>query len=109
MCCNNCMLFWKENAKKDEFETLSKSELESSELIDEDEIYHQVVGKERHGRVRGFELDYLMMGAKKNFIDMDEGTLKIGMGPQYLEIVNIWLGDGTTQLNIASTIVWVAR
>ncbi|XWS50986.1 hypothetical protein CRYUN_Cryun12cG0137700 [Craigia yunnanensis] len=40
----------------DEFETLSRSELESSELIDEDEIYHKVVGKERHGRVHGYKL-----------------------------------------------------
>ena len=35
---------------------MSRSELESSELIDEDEIYHKVVGKERHGRVRGYGL-----------------------------------------------------
>ncbi|XWS29577.1 hypothetical protein CRYUN_Cryun24cG0040800 [Craigia yunnanensis] len=40
----------------DEFETLSRSELESSEHIDEDEIYHQVVGNERHGRVHGYGL-----------------------------------------------------
>ncbi|XWS60877.1 hypothetical protein CRYUN_Cryun07bG0075500 [Craigia yunnanensis] len=40
----------------DEFETLSRSELESSELIDKDEIYHQVVGNERHGRVRRYGL-----------------------------------------------------
>ena len=40
----------------DEFETLSRSELESSELINEDEIYHKVVGKEKHGRVRGYGL-----------------------------------------------------
>ncbi|XWS08945.1 hypothetical protein CRYUN_Cryun40dG0043700 [Craigia yunnanensis] len=43
-------------AEEDEFETLSRSELESSELIDEDEIYHKVVGKERHGRVCGYGL-----------------------------------------------------
>ncbi|XWS23464.1 hypothetical protein CRYUN_Cryun28dG0016200 [Craigia yunnanensis] len=40
----------------DEFKTLSRSELESSELIDKDEIYHQVEGKERHGCVRGYGL-----------------------------------------------------
>ncbi|XVE97294.1 hypothetical protein REPUB_Repub03eG0007300 [Reevesia pubescens] len=39
----------------DEFDTLSRSQ-ESSSIIDEDEIYHQVVGKERHGRVRGYGL-----------------------------------------------------
>ena len=32
------------------------SELESSELIDEDEIYHQVEGKERHDHVHGYRL-----------------------------------------------------
>ncbi|TYH72828.1 hypothetical protein ES332_D05G283000v1 [Gossypium tomentosum] len=56
------------------------------------------------------------MGAEKNFIDMEEGTLEIGMeyrtvsgvagplvildkvkGPKYQEIVNIRLGDGTTR------------
>ena len=35
---------------------MSRSELESSELIDEDEIYHKVVGNERHGHVRGYGL-----------------------------------------------------
>ncbi|MBA0850323.1 hypothetical protein Goshw_028419 [Gossypium schwendimanii] len=56
------------------------------------------------------------MGAERNFIDMEEGTLEIGMeyrtvsgvagplvildkvkGPKYQEIVNIRLGDGTTR------------
>ena len=32
------------------------SELESSELIDEDEIYHKIVGKERHSCVREYGL-----------------------------------------------------
>ena len=32
------------------------SEFKSFELINEDEIYHKVVGKERHGCVRGYEL-----------------------------------------------------
>ena len=32
------------------------SELESSELIDEDEMYHKMVGKKRHGRVREYAL-----------------------------------------------------
>ena len=32
------------------------SEFKSFELINEDEIYHKVVGKERHGRVRGYGL-----------------------------------------------------
>ena len=35
---------------------MSRSELESSELKNEDEIYHKVVGKEKHGRVRGYGL-----------------------------------------------------
>ena len=32
------------------------SELESSKLIDEDKIYHQVMRKERHGRVHKYGL-----------------------------------------------------
>ena len=36
---------------------MSRSELESSELIDEDENYHKMVGKERHGHVRRYGLD----------------------------------------------------
>ena len=32
------------------------SELESSELIDDDEIYHKMVGKERHGCAREYGL-----------------------------------------------------
>ncbi|KAK8648904.1 hypothetical protein V6N13_129646 [Hibiscus sabdariffa] len=58
----------------------------------------------------------LKMGAEKNFIDMEEGNLEIGMeyrtvsgvagplvildkvkGPKFQEIVNIRLGDGTTR------------